>query len=410
MKLRLLNVSIRMLVLISRFIFLFYIAKFLEPAEVGLYGLFVASVLYTLYFLGLDFYTYTTREIAGASREVWGGYIKNQAFFSLLMYVVFIPLSIVIFLFDILPWSLLVYFLFILVLEHICLEFIRFFIAASEQISSTIVLFLNQGGWALILIVLMSLDVSYKNIESIFIFWIFGSLLAIIFSAYKLSKMNISGWGNKPDFEWIKKGLFIAIPLLIGTLAYRGVFTFDRILINYTSSLEIVAVYVLFIGVAGVLLALLDAAVFSFAYPKLISCFKNNLKDEYYRIFNRVLSLTILLSLGYWFLSYIFLPVLVAWIGRESYFEYCHVFYWLLIAMTINGFWMVFHNGLYSQGMDKHIVWSHVLSLVVFVFLFFILNIFFEYQSILISLIISQLVILAWKCIAFYRFSKINMI
>ncbi|WP_312447942.1 hypothetical protein [Stutzerimonas nitrititolerans] len=42
---RLINVGIRSVVLLSRFFFLFALAKMLDPAEIGKYGLLVAAVI-----------------------------------------------------------------------------------------------------------------------------------------------------------------------------------------------------------------------------------------------------------------------------------------------------------------------------------------------------------------------------
>lgn len=54
---RLLNLVLRGTTLVSKFALLFVLAKFLEPLEVGLYGLFSATIFYCLMALGFDFYT-----------------------------------------------------------------------------------------------------------------------------------------------------------------------------------------------------------------------------------------------------------------------------------------------------------------------------------------------------------------
>ena len=52
---RLFNMALRGLTLASKFLLIFFLARFLEPAELGLYGLVVATIGYALYLLGLDF-------------------------------------------------------------------------------------------------------------------------------------------------------------------------------------------------------------------------------------------------------------------------------------------------------------------------------------------------------------------
>ena len=66
---RFLNLVLRGSTLASKFALIFVLAKFLEPAEVGLYGLFSATIFYCLMALGFDFYTYSTREIIVSDKK-----------------------------------------------------------------------------------------------------------------------------------------------------------------------------------------------------------------------------------------------------------------------------------------------------------------------------------------------------
>lgn len=67
------NIAIRGSTLASKFLLIFFLARFLEPSELGVYGLFAATIGYSLYLLGFDFYTYTTRELLKCDRSQWGG-------------------------------------------------------------------------------------------------------------------------------------------------------------------------------------------------------------------------------------------------------------------------------------------------------------------------------------------------
>ncbi|MFO4680826.1 MATE family efflux transporter [Vibrio cholerae] len=401
LKKRLINISLRVLVLVSRFFFLFIIARFLEPEDVGLYGVFVATVGYSLYFLGMDFYTYTTREIASSSRDCWGGYIRSQIFFSAIIYCFALPILLFVFYFDLLPKMLLGMFFLILVLEHLSLELIRFFIAASEQVSSTIVLFLNQASWAIIVTLLMVYSDSFRSLDVVLIGWFFGSLAALFFGFIKIKRMGLAGWDHKVDFSWLWNGVKIAFPLLLATLAYRGVFTLDRYFLSFVADLEMVASYILFFGVAGVLLAFLDAAVFSFNYPKMISAHKNNLPKQFKFCMRQMLILTFVFSLVFIIVSFFILPYLISWIGRDSYLQHYYVFYWALIVVVMNAFWMVFHYGLYAQGIDKPIIHSHIASFLIFLVIVLVLQADYGIYSVLLGLCLSQLLMLLWKAFVY---------
>lgn len=403
MPIRFINVGIRGAVLLSRFFFLLALARMMAPSEVGKYGLLVAAVGYSIYFLGLDFYTYTTRQISGGERSEWGLYIKSQATLSGWLYLFFYPLFILIFSTQLLPWELAGWFFVVLFLEHICLEFMRFFIAAAEQLSASIVLFFNQALWAIAVILIMIIDEQFRTLEWVFSFWIGGSLIALCYSFLKIKKMRLGGWTKKVDIKWLWSGVKIALPLLLATLAFRGIFTFDRYLASELLSLDFVAVYVLFIGVAGSLLAFLDAAVFSFAYPSLIEAFKRQQPVSFKHNMRIMLISVVLFSIVFIFFSSWALPYLLVWIGKEIYLESYYVFYWVLGAVFVNALWMVFHYALYSQQLDRYIVSSHLAGFLVFLISTSVFYLAYPQQSILIGLCLSQVIILIWKSLAYAK-------
>ena len=116
------NIALRGITLASKFLLIFFLAKFLEPAELGLYGLLTVTIGYALYLLGFDFYTFTTREILKRERHEWGGLLKDQGALSLVLYVIVLPLLSLIFLEGLLPWSVAGWFFILLVLEHLTQE------------------------------------------------------------------------------------------------------------------------------------------------------------------------------------------------------------------------------------------------------------------------------------------------
>ena len=132
--LRFLNLSLRGSTLASKFLLVFFLARYAEPAEVGLYGLIAVTVSYGLYFLGFDFYMYTTRELLGNSPAVWGCFLKSQVGLSAILYCIFLPASVVLFVIGLLPWWVLPWFLALLVLEHVTQELNRLLVAVSRQL------------------------------------------------------------------------------------------------------------------------------------------------------------------------------------------------------------------------------------------------------------------------------------
>ncbi|NTZ37561.1 hypothetical protein EXW94_07315 [Enterobacter sp. JMULE2] len=86
------NLLIRGATLASRFVLVIFIAKFLSTEELGAYSLFAASITYALFFVGMDFYTFSSREILSVDKSLWFGIVKNQFVFYLLFYFIGFPL------------------------------------------------------------------------------------------------------------------------------------------------------------------------------------------------------------------------------------------------------------------------------------------------------------------------------
>src|SRR5690606_32976023 len=72
------------------------------------------------------------------------------------------------------------------------------------------------------------------------------------------------------DWRWIAKGLGVALPLMLASLAVRGIFTIDRFWVEAIGGASTLGAYVLFVGVATAVLSFVDAGIVDFAYPRVI--------------------------------------------------------------------------------------------------------------------------------------------
>lgn len=402
-----LNVSIRATTLACRFLFIFFLAKLLTPSEVGLYGLVTATVAYSLYFVGLDFYTFTTRELAGSDRSTWGGFIKNQATLSLTLYCIVLPALTFVFFYGMLPWALAKWFFLLIILEHVCQELTRLFVAVSEQLTASVVIFLRQGTWAIVIVAVMLIDEQARHLDAVFGAWVVACVLAIGFSIGKLRTMGIGGWHAALSRQWIWRGVKMAVPFLVATLAIRGMFTVDRYWLQVLSGLEVVGAYVLFIGVANTLMAFLDAGVFSFAYPAMIKAYRNNAPALYRQKMREMVFLTVLFAGGFAVISTLLLPYLLDWLGKSVYLDNYMLFYWLLLATILNALGMIPHYAVYAQKRDRSIIQSHLAALPIFIMVTAIATQWTSVYAIPIGLCASQFAIVVWKLRAYLLFTPV---
>lgn len=383
--------------------FIFFLARFIAPEQLGLYGLFTATVGYSLYLLGFDFYTYTTREILKIDRSGWGGMLKSQVALSMLLYAVFLPLLSLLFFTDVLPFDLAAWFFVILVLEHINQELSRLLVAISEQLLASIGLFLRQGAWAIGVVVLMLADSSTRTLHYVFGAWTLAGVLTVVLSLHWLGRIRMGGWQSKIDWAWIGKGLKVCIPLLGATLALRGLFTLDRYWLQELGGLEVVGAYVLFFGISGTLMAFLDAGVFAYSYPRLIRAAHGKDPLDFRIGVRKLFSHTCYVSIGFSMVSLLLLSPLLQWIGKPWYLEQKALYPWLLLAMVVNAIGMVPHYALYAMGKDRPIIVSHVASIVVFVAVTWLFGSVLPVLAVPIGLCVAFLFVLAWKTLAYFK-------
>lgn len=400
---RLINMGLRGMTLASKFLLIVALAGFLEPHELGLYGLVAATIAYAIYPLGFDFYSYSTRELLKLGRPEWGGVLKSQAVFHLIMYVIGLPAMLVVFALDLLPWYLAVWFFVLLVLEHLNQELIRLLVAISEQLTASWVLFFRSGGWALAVTLCMFVDSSMRSLEVVLTAWGLGGVMAVVLAVYRFQKLKLLGWSSKIKWRWMIKGLKVAIPILIATLAIRAVFTIDRYWFEALQGLEVLGAYVLFMGIANALMSFLDAGVFSFSYPSLIAAYNRGNFSSFQRGVRRLLWQTVVLIVTFIILAWLVIEPLLIMLEKQFYLEQLVIFPWVLAAMALYALSMVPHYALYSQGQDRPIILSHLGAVVIFISTTWMLSQQLPEKAVLLGLVTTFTVLLIWKALAFYR-------
>lgn len=363
---RLVNIGLRGSTLLAKFALLFLLAYFLEPVDVALYGLLVATIAYSLYGLGFDFYSYSTRELLGSSPGQWARLLRDQGVFFGVIYVVILPLLILIFFLELLPWAVAPWFFALLVLEHLAQELNRLLVAMSRQLLASIVLFLRSGLWALIVAVLFWLSAEVRTLEFVFAAWCLGSLAACFLGASALLTLERGCLRQSIDWKWIGRGMKVALPLLVATLAIRGVFTVDRYWIQAVSGADVLAAYVLFAGVANAVMSFLDAGVFVFLYPRIIRAYKDKDVKSFENGMVALLRQTFFVALFLSVSAALLIHPVLFWLQKEIYTMHVGILYVLLTAILLYAMSMVPHYGLYAMSRDKHIIISHIIALLTF--------------------------------------------
>ncbi|MDB4427356.1 hypothetical protein N9161_03925 [Porticoccaceae bacterium] len=350
----------------SRLLLIFAVAKLLRPDELGSFGLMVAAVAFCVLLLGADYYTYSQRELLSRPYTEWSIVIQNQIRAHLILYVALLPLHILIFVFGFLDWIYVPLFFTLLLFEHIAQEVNRLLIAMHMQLLASVVLFVRSGSWVFVTVPMMYFLENTRNLGTLYTAWIVGCAVAILLGISGI-KRALPLWRKEPfDRDLLVKGFKVCALFLVATLCFRGLFTFDRYVLEIFSSKDIVGVYVFYMTLIMGVYNLLEPAIFSFLYPRLLQSYRRNKLEKYNSTFRELAISTmagcVLLVPVVWVL----LPIVVGFLDDPIYAEHADSTVFFIFIGFAYAAGMVPHYALYSMRGDKWIVSAHTSSIVIF--------------------------------------------
>lgn len=368
------NLILRGATLAGKFLFIIFLAKHVTTEQLGEWGIFSTSIALSLYLVGLDFYTYSTRSILEYPEDERGALLRNQLVFYLISYFILFPLLSLLFYGGVIEMKFMLFFYVILVFEHLAQESYRTFVVFSKPLIANIILFLRTGSWAYLLVIIWMMGLEeFKTLKTIFIFWTGGGILAMLVSIYFLSKFKFKSVKNIPiDWKWIRKGINVSLVFFLGTIAFKLIDFADRYFIDYYHTKEDVGVYTFYSNMSNLVEIIVHTAVVIVFSPKLIENFHRSNYD--YRMtqsrFTKQMALFTILSAG--FLLAIIYPIII-FLNNDAFLTDFNAFIVLVIAEMIFNASLIFHYILYVRKNDISIVKATIAAAVLNILLNFIL-------------------------------------
>ena len=402
------NIVLRGLTLASKFLLILFLAKFSNTATLGLYGLIVVTINYLVYLIGLDFHTYSTREILSNTKESWPGIIKNQFFLYGVIYVVLFPLIYIIFFLNILPKNIAWLFYSILIAEHIAQEFNRLLIALNKILIASIVLFFRSGFWCFIAIGIINFKIAQDDLVTVLVSWLAGGVISIIIGLKSLSELNLLNIiQEKINWNWIKKGISTALIFMMGSLCLKAINTADRYLIDYLSGVKFVGIYTFYFGISNAFLQFIEASVVAFNFPRIVQSYKSNDIKLFFQLRNKMFMQIMLVIICFSAAALLFMPTILSMIGKEIYRNYINYFWVLIFANYLIVISYIPHYSLYAMEEDKTLTLINVVGLIIFFLSVFLLSIVLSgFESVVYSVLAVSIFFLVGKQWAYFIKAK----
>lgn len=365
--LRILNVGIRGGTVSGRFLLIIFLAKFLPKAELGKFGVFVATVLMCVLLVSLEFNKYMYRELFAHDIDVRAKILGSHCKTLVCLYVLSIPLMYSIFAAGLIAIDYIIYFYVLLFLILVSLEMEALLVVLGKQLLASFVFCMQTSLWVFVAIPVLYLFPAYRTLEFIYLSWAVGAALSIVVALYFLRSddvaIDFSGMGG----AWVRKGLKTCVIFLLSSVMLKLLLTIDRYAMEFNSTPEMVGTYIFYVSVVMGVFNFLEPAVFSFVYPRLLRFYKEGDATGYAAahrelIFSTVIGVS-LLSLA---LNYI-VPMVIQVLELHSYDHNLDSLWIVISAGAVYMLGFVPHYVIFSRGLFKWLSYANAAALAAFI-------------------------------------------
>jgi O-antigen/teichoic acid export membrane protein len=368
------NLGIRGATLVGKFLLVYFLADELTVTQNGVWGIFTTSIALSLYVVGLDFYTYSSRRILEFKEEDRSPMLRDQLVFYLLSYLVLFPILGLLFVFNVIEAKFAIFFYAILIFEHLAQEAYRTFVIFSKPILANIILFLRTGLWAYILVFLWKMGVEeLESLKWLYLFWLSGGIAAVGLALYFITKLKFKSVRNVPiDWKWIRQGINVSLFFFIGTVGYKIIEFADRYFINFYHGTEPVGVYTFYANMCNIVETFVHTSVIIIFSPRLIETFHQsnyNYRKTLSQFAKQVVLYTIIIGI---LLAILIIPMLQS-LENDEYINDYPTFLVLVVSKMVLNISLIFHYILYVRKNDFPIIKATVIACVINILLNFIL-------------------------------------
>lgn len=364
-----LNVFFRFLTLGAKLLLSIFLIDFISTEEFGAYGIIAKTLTLSIVLLGLDFYTYSGRNILQGNKALQGQKIRDQFIFYGLGYLILLPALLSIFYFNIIAWENIAWFYLLLILDHLSQELYRLLLLFKRPVIASALFFIKVGLWVLPLFIFWLVGLNqWLNLQSILALWTIFEIIGILFGLYFFKQLPFKiTWKEKINWQWIRNGIWIALPFFVGTVAANVVEFADIYMIkaHFGEAGDFqYGIYGFFVGIGNIVQMFVQSAILIVFAPKLIESFSQD-KGKYKTLHRQMSIQNIVASLGIGVLVFLFLLPLVKYIGKTEIINHYNLIFWLVGAKILLNISMIYHYHLYVRHKDRKIVLSMIFAAIV---------------------------------------------
>jgi O-antigen/teichoic acid export membrane protein len=394
-----LNLLVRVLTMPGKLVLLLVLASYLDPAEVGLYGLFVATASLAVYMLGLDFYAFSTRELAAASDAERCDRVRDQFVLYGVMYLVAVPAWLGVFGSGALPWHVAPWFGALVSMEHVSQELYRVLVALGRTVQASLVLLVRSGLWVYGVWAAMYWSADWRSLTVVWVGWVIGDAASLGLAALFLADLPWSRVGPV-DWTWARRGLPVGLRFFAGSLAIRGIAVADRYLLEWFWERATVGAYTFHASMANGVQVLAETGVAALLYPQILAAWRRGEVESYRANLGQLGKALCLLLLLVVPMAVLMMELALPWLGRPVYASHRSTYWLLLASAAIAVMGLVPHYSLYARGRDLAMTMSALAGLGIMIVLGLWLVPWLGAPGAALGVLAANVGITVWKAVA----------
>lgn len=362
------TIALRASTLGAKFLLVIFLVTYFQPEELGMYGVLTAIIAYALFFLGLEFYNFTSRALVGVTPTEQVIIIRDQFILYFLTFIVLSPFFYLFFYTNIFPYSLCLWFFVITLVEHASNELMRIFIALARPHFANIIFFIRQGLWICILLPIFYLYPAARHFNLIFVAWLAGATVSIVIALAALHKLPWRMILVQP-VQWrrIGEGLKISRPFMISAFCALSLLYIERFFVNYYCGIEAVGIYTFYAGLSITLHTLVNTGVARMRLAQLISAWKENNSKLFYNESINMLKYTIYFVIAFSIICIALIIPFITLLNKPVYLNNIQVFYFLLFGAACRSVADVPLYTLYAQHKDRLILTINLTAFIIII-------------------------------------------
>ena len=365
MKSGLVAAGLRLLGMSGRFVLLLLIGRLLSAEDMGVYGLFAATAMLLVQFVGLELHQPAVREVLRRREHEREPVVRAQLRTYAIVYL-FLPAAIAL----AWAWGLVsaghtVLLGLVIVGSHLSLESQRLLIAADRAAQGFFVLSLAQGLWVFPLALLWFVAPALRTLDVALTAWACAAALATGYGLRGLRSCGLltPGSGRAADLAFVRSAWPSARVFVASSLIFLLIESLDRFALDTWTGIAAVGVYTLYSGIARTIREVGFAAIVAKNVPTLVTASQRGdaaaARSALLALQRRLAAFVIMAAPCLLGGLVLLLPLLDA-----VYAGHLPTFCILIAAAMIGTMSLVPHYELYAAGNEQVILRSHLATLI----------------------------------------------